>query len=125
MTTYAVALGSGGRPDEVATHQLAMTLWGFLAFVLDAIAIAAQAITGRALGAGDVAGTRALTARMVRWGWVSGLVTGLAAGRASARSLGRLFTADPDLPGLLVPVLLVAAVGQPRRRAWSSCSTAC
>jgi len=40
---------------------------GFLAFALDAIAIAAQAITGRALGAGDVGGTRALTP-----GWSAG-----------------------------------------------------
>ena len=57
--------------------QLAMTIWTFLAFVLDAIAIAAQAITGRSLGAGDVAGTRAVTDQMVRYGLVSGIVTGL------------------------------------------------
>ncbi|WP_246081716.1 MATE family efflux transporter [Nocardioides litoris] len=115
VTTYAVALGAAGRgdqADEIATHQLAMTLWGFLAFVLDAIAIAAQAITGRALGAGDVEGTRALTRRMVTWGWASGIVTG-ALLAASAPLLGPLFTDDPDLPGLLLPVLLVAALGQP------------
>ncbi|MCW2813137.1 MAG: efflux family protein [Nocardioides sp.] len=112
VTTYAVALGSGGSPDEVATHQLAMTLWGFLAFVLDAIAIAAQAITGRALGAGDVAGTRELTRRMVTWGWASGLVTGVLLAAVSPL-LAPVFTDDPDVPGLLVPVLLVAAVGQP------------
>ena len=39
----------------IATHQLAITIWIFLSFVLDAIAIAGQAITGRYLGAGDVA----------------------------------------------------------------------
>ncbi len=80
VTTYAVTLGATtGREQELdlATHQLAMTLWTFLAFVLDAIAIAAQAITGRSLGAGDVAATRAATRRMVQWGVVSGLVTGL------------------------------------------------
>ena len=43
---------AGRRP--VAAHQVAFTLWTFLAFVLDAIAIAGQAITGRALGASDV-----------------------------------------------------------------------
>ncbi len=112
VTTYAVALGAGGAPDEVATHQLAMTLWGLLAFVLDAIAIAAQAITGRALGAGDVDGTRALTRRMITWGWASGVVTGLLLAAASPL-LAPLFTDDPDVPGLLVPVLLVAALGQP------------
>ena len=88
VTTYAVASGSGvTRTLDVATHQLAMTIWTFLAFVLDAIAIAAQAITGRYLGAGDVATARAVTRRMVRWGLVSGVVTGL--GLAAGRPLPR------------------------------------
>ena len=54
MTTYGAAARSAAT--AVATHQLASTIWTFLAFALDAIAIAAQAITGRYLGAGDVAG---------------------------------------------------------------------
>ena len=115
LTTYVVtAAAVGARDQEVdlATHQLAMTLWGFLAFVLDAIAIAAQAITGRSLGAGDVAGTRRLTARMVRWGAVSGVVTGVLLALTSPL-LGPLFTGDPDVQDLLVPVLLIAALGQP------------
>jgi putative MATE family efflux protein len=114
VTTYAVTLGAGvGESDtDLAAHQIAMTLWTFLAFVLDAIAIAAQAITGRALGAGDVAGTRAVTARMVRWGIWSGVVTGLLLA-AAAPVLGVLFTPDPAVRELLVPVLVVAAIGQP------------
>jgi putative MATE family efflux protein len=115
VTTYAVILGATGtRGQEVdlATHQLAMTLWTFLAFVLDAIAIAAQAITGRYLGAGDVAGTRTVTSRMVRWGVVAGAVTALLLAVASP-VLGALFTDDPAVQDLLVPVLLVAALGQP------------
>lgn len=70
VTTDAVVAGATGVANQtvdVATHQLTMTLWGFLALVLDAIAIAAQAITGRYLGAGDVTGTRAVTAPMIRW----------------------------------------------------------
>ena len=60
VTTYAVAVGATGDEGAVdlAAHQLAVTIWSFLAFALDAIAIAAQAITGRYLGAGDVASTR-------------------------------------------------------------------
>jgi putative MATE family efflux protein len=115
VTTYAVTLGATGtRGQEVdlATHQLAMTLWTFLAFVLDAIAIAAQAITGRYLGAGDVAATRAVTSRMVRWGVVGGVVTGLLLAVASP-VLGALFTDDLAVQELLVPVLVVAALGQP------------
>jgi putative MATE family efflux protein len=113
VTTYAVTLGAArGSDTELATHQIAMTLWTFLAFVLDAIAIAAQAITGRYLGAGDVGGTREVTARMVRWGVWSGVVTGLLLA-AVAPFLGALFTADPAVRDLLVPVLLVAVLGQP------------
>ncbi|MBZ5738147.1 MATE family efflux transporter [Nocardioides mangrovi] len=115
LTTYVVtAAAVGARDQEVdlATHQLAMTLWGFLAFVLDAIAIAAQAITGRALGAGDVTGTRRLTARMIRWGAVGGVVTGVLIALASP-VVGHLFTGDADVQDLLLPVLLVVALGQP------------
>jgi putative MATE family efflux protein len=109
VTTYgAAALGA----TSVATHQLALTIWTFLAFALDAIAIAAQAITGRYLGAGDVAGTRAVTDRMVRWGLLSGAVTGVLLAACSPL-LGRLFTPDPEVWDLLWPVLLVAAVFQP------------
>ena len=112
VTTYAVSLGAAGGATEIATHQLALTLWGFLAFVLDAIAIAAQALTGKMLGAGDRDGTRAVTRRMVQWGVVSGVVTGLGLAALSP-VLGSLFTTDPEVRTLLVPVLLVAALGQP------------
>lgn len=114
LTTYAVTSGAaaGEQDVDLATHQLAMTLWTFLAFALDAIAIAAQALTGRLLGAGDVPGTRSTTDRMVRWGAWSGVVTGLLLAAASPW-LGRLFTGDPAVQDLLVPVLLVAALGQP------------
>jgi putative MATE family efflux protein len=114
VTTVAVTVGASGpdRPVALATHQIAITLWTFLAFVLDAIAIAAQAITGRYLGAGDVVGTRAVTRRMVQWGVVSGVVCGVLLA-AAAPFLGPLFSGDPDVHSLLIPVLVVAAVGQP------------
>lgn len=112
VTTYAVSRAGSGGADDLAAHQLALTLWTLLAFVLDAIAIAAQAITGRFLGAGDVAGTRAVTRRMVQWGVASGVVTGVLLAAASPL-LGPLFTGDDHVTRLLVPVLLVAAVAQP------------
>jgi putative MATE family efflux protein len=108
MTYGAAVLGS----TAVATHQLALTLWTFLAFALDAIAIAAQAIVGRTLGAGDREEARAVTARMVGWGVVGGVVTG-AALAVTAPVLGALFTDDPAVRDLLWRVLLVAAVFQP------------
>lgn len=110
--TYAVTIAGRDAEIDLATHQIAITLWTFLAFALDALAIAAQAITGRALGAGDVEGTRRLTRRMVRWGWGAGFGSGLLLAVASP-FLGPLFSPDPAVQRLLVPVLLVAAVGQP------------
>lgn len=108
MTWGAAALGA----TATATHQLAMTLWTFLAFALDAIAIAAQAITGRHLGAGNLEIARRATDRMVTWGWRSGLVTG-ALLAVCAPFLAPLFTSDPAVHAALWPVLLVAAVFQP------------
>ncbi|WP_203337670.1 MATE family efflux transporter [Nocardioides limicola] len=113
VTTYAAArLVIDDSGTVLAAHQLAFTLWTFLAFTLDAIAIAAQAITGRHLGAGDVPAARAATARMIQWGVASGVVTGLALA-AVAPVVGRLFTPDPGVHALLVPVLVVAALAQP------------
>jgi putative MATE family efflux protein len=108
MTYAAARLGDA----DLATMQLALTIWTFLAFTLDAVAIAAQAITGRYLGAGDAEGTRAVTGRMERWGWLSGIATGVGLA-AVAPFLGPLFTGDAVVQDLLVPVLLVAALAQP------------
>jgi putative MATE family efflux protein len=108
MTYGAASLGA----TPMAAHQLAMTIWTFLAFALDAIAIAAQAITGRYLGAGDLATTRAVTRRMIAWGVGAGMLTAAGLGLVSPL-LGRLFTADPAVHDMLWPVLLVAAASQP------------
>ncbi|CAN5294210.1 MATE family efflux transporter [soil metagenome] len=108
MTYGAATIGA----TATATQQLAMTLWTFLAFTLDAIAIAAQAITGRFLGAGDLDMTRQVTDRMVRWGLVSGVATGIGLA-ATAPILGPLFSSDPEVYDMLTPVLLVAALFQP------------
>lgn len=108
MTLGAAALTEA----DLAAMQIALTIWTFLAFTLDAIAIAAQALTGRYLGAGDLAGTRVITRRMLRWGWLTGLVTGAALALA-APFLGGLFTGDEQVQDLLTGVLLVAAAAQP------------
>ncbi|MDT0202455.1 MATE family efflux transporter [Nocardioides sp. AE5] len=110
VTTYA-AVRAGGDTG-MAAHQVAMTIWGFLAFVLDSIAIAAQALTGRRLGASDHEGTRTITRRMVQWGIWSGIVTGIGLAALSP-VLGHLFTNDRAVVEALTPILLAAAVAQP------------
>lgn len=109
LATYVAASIS---TPAVAAHQVAFTVWSFLAFALDAVAIAGQAITGRLLGAGDAAGARAAMRRMVWWGVVSGVVLGalLAVSRAM---LAPLFSTDPTVQQLVTVVLLIVAVHQP------------
>ncbi|HEY6855645.1 MAG TPA: MATE family efflux transporter [Mycobacterium sp.] len=91
VSAAAVAARFGAA--AVAAHQVVLQLWSFLALVLDSLAIAAQALVGAALGAGDVALATA-TARRVT---VSSAMaaTGLAAVFAAGSSvLPELFTDD-------------------------------
>ena len=53
--------------DALGAHQIAFQLFVFLALVLDALAIAAQVLVGRRLGAGDAAGARTAAARAIVW----------------------------------------------------------
>jgi MATE family, multidrug efflux pump len=52
---------------SLAAHQIAFQLFVFLALVLDALAIAAQVMVGRLLGAGDGARARAAASRVILW----------------------------------------------------------
>ena len=108
----ATAIAARQGNAAIAAHQVAFRLWTLLAFALDAIAIAGQAITGRYLGAGDVAGARAATGRMIRWGAGCGAVFGVAT-LAARPWLPGLFAAAPPVAHLMLVVLLVVAAGQP------------
>jgi putative MATE family efflux protein len=110
MIATAVAARLGDT--EIAAHQITLTVWSLLAFALDAIAIAGQAIIGRYLGAGDAEGARAACRRMIEWGAVCGVVLGLLV--MLARPLiGPLFSSDPAVRNALAAALLVVAVSQP------------
>ncbi|WP_405756379.1 MATE family efflux transporter [Streptomyces sp. NBC_00073] len=107
-TAVAARLGDA----EIAAHQILLSLWSLLAFALDAIAIAGQAIIGRYLGADDTEGAKAVCRRMVQWGIVSGIVLGALV--IAARPLFiPLFTSDPAVEDALLPSLLVVALSQP------------
>ncbi|MDY0814570.1 MATE family efflux transporter [Kitasatospora purpeofusca] len=110
MIATAVAAGLGD--DRIAAHQIAMTVLLFIAFALDSIAIAGQAIIGRYLGASDVPGARAATRRMIEWGIGAGAVLGVLI--VVARPLYvPLFTPDPAVQQELNTVLLLLALCQP------------
>jgi len=110
LVTVWVATGLGAVP--LAGHQIVNAVWGLAAFALDALAIAAQALVGHALGARDVAGTRAVLRRTLQWGVGAGAVLGLVVGGASWLYV-RFFTADDDVRAAAVAALVVAAVTMP------------
>ncbi|MFI5667911.1 MATE family efflux transporter [Streptomyces sp. NPDC051704] len=110
MIATAVAARLGDA--DIAAHQILLSLWSLLAFALDAIAIAGQAIIGRYLGAGDTEGAKAVCRRMVQWGIASGIVLGALVVAARPVFIP-LFTGDPVVEDALLPALLVVAISQP------------
>lgn len=104
----ATALGA----TALAGHQVVNAVWGLAAFALDALAIAAQALVGHALGAADVPRTRAVLRRTLQWGVGAGATLGLVLGGASWLYV-RAFSTDPDVQRAAVVALVVAAVTMP------------
>jgi putative MATE family efflux protein len=107
-TAVATRLGT----VEVAAHQVAFEIWSFLALGLDAIAIAGQAMVGRALGAGDGGAARAAGRRMIEWGVALG-ATAAGAVLALRTVLPHLFSGDAAVVGLAAFLLVWVAVLQP------------
>ncbi|AUG28362.1 MULTISPECIES: MATE family efflux transporter [Microbacterium] len=104
----ATALGT----DELAGWQVAFTIFSTAAFALDALAIAAQALIGRGLGAGDETFVRRVLGRTVAWGVWFGVLVGGAIGALSG-VIGLVFTGSPDVAALVQPALVALAVAQP------------
>ncbi|MGC3986510.1 MAG: MATE family efflux transporter [Pseudorhodoferax sp.] len=110
IATVGVAVGLG--TDEAAGWQVAFTVFSAAAFALDALAIAAQALIGKGLGAGDERYARRVLGRTVAGGAWFGVVVG-ALVAAGSGVIGLVFTGDPSLAALIQPALLVLAVAQP------------
>lgn len=110
MIATAVAARLGDA--DVAAHQIILSLWSLLAFALDAIAIAGQAIIGRYLGAGDAQGAREACRRMVEWGIAVGVVLGGLV-IVSRPLFLPLFTSDSVVHDTALPALLMVALSQP------------
>jgi putative efflux protein, MATE family len=107
-TAVAARLGDA----DMAAHQIILSLWSLLAFALDAIAIAGQAIIGRYLGADDAQGAREACRRMVQWGLVTGVVLGLLVLAARPLFLP-LFSSDSGVQDVALPALVMVAASQP------------
>jgi putative MATE family efflux protein len=91
--TTAAAVAARMGDAQLAAHQIGLQLWILIALALDSIAIAAQALVGSMLGAGDIDGAWALGRRLLRFGAVFGV--GVAVVLVLGHSLiPSLFTTD-------------------------------
>jgi MATE family, multidrug efflux pump len=93
----------------LAAHQIVATVWNGLAFALDALAIAGQAITGKALGASDADQARSAATTMARWGIGAGILTGIVLLPLSP-VIGRVFTTDPAVITAAAGAFVVVAI---------------
>ncbi|MEW9533653.1 MATE family efflux transporter [Microbispora sp. NPDC049125] len=112
VLVVAASLATRMGDAQIEAHTIAARIWTFLAFALDAIAIAGQAITGRALGAGDDVAARSATARMVLWGVVCGVLFGVAVLLARP-VIPEMFGARGTVAAGLLAVLWPVALLQP------------
>jgi len=110
LTTVGVATGIG--TDELAGWQIAFTIFSTAAFALDALAIAAQALIGKSLGAGDTAQVHRVLRRTVAWGGWFGIIVGALIAALSG-VIGIAFTGNAAIGALIQPALLILAIAQP------------
>lgn len=110
LLTVLVATNAGTQ--TLAAHQLVFTIFSFLAFALDALAIAAQALIGQELGRGDAEQVRKLTGIMSRWGIYFGVATGILL-FATSWVFPMMFTQDEQIRQLTTIGLWVLALSQP------------
>ena len=110
--TLATAVAARVGVTAVAAHQVAHQLWLFLALVVDALAVAAQALVSKHLGAEDPETARAVSDRLFQWGLLVGIALGI--GFFLLRPvLPSFFTNDPDTIAALLDVYLFVALLQP------------
>lgn len=109
---FAVFTATRLGPDELAAFQVTMTVFATVAFALDALAIAAQALIGKGLGAGELETVRAILRRCLQWGVGAGVAFGAIVLLTSPIAAG-LFTNDARVASLLPIALALIGVSAP------------
>ncbi len=110
--TVTVAAASRIGTEALAAHEIAFQFFIFTALILDAVAIAGQALIGRFLGADDREGARQAGTRVLGWGVAVGVVT-LVMFTAGASFIPNLFTNDAAVVSLAVVAMIHLALMQP------------
>ncbi len=110
--TAATMVAARVGTAAVAAHQIAIQLWIFLALVIDALAIAGQAIVGKEIGAGKPAVARRVSNRLLAMGLVFGVFLAAALGLVSPW-LASWFTPDGVVVVAFASILPILIVTQP------------
>ncbi len=110
--SFATAVAARSGTVDVAAHQVVSQLWFLLAMIVDAVAIAAQALVADLAGRDDAEGARALSNRLLGWGAVAGVVL-LVGLLAAGTMLSSAFTDDAGVQAAIRSVIPIAAGMQP------------
>ena len=110
--TVATMLAARRGAAALAAYQVAFQWWSFLAYVLDALEAAAQALVGRALGRGERALARRTAGRILAWSAGLGALLGLLT-ILLRHPIGALFTDRAELVGLVAGSLVWVGAMQP------------
>lgn len=97
---------------ELAAFQITYTIYNLLAFALDALAIAAQAMVGHDLGAGQAREVKRLTFTLCWWGAGVGVVLG-ALMSLFAPIVGPIFVSEPSVLAVLPAAIWTMSVFLP------------
>lgn len=112
VLTLATAIAARVSETALAAHQVLYQLWIFLALLMDAFAVAAQAMVGRMLGAGKAAAARMAADRLLVLGQVVGLAL-MAILVAISPFVAAWFTDDPAVQGAIRSNYWFLVLGQP------------
>lgn len=110
MGTLWVAASQG--TVAVAGRQIVNTTWGLTANILDALAIAGQALIGFELGRGSARRVRLLLRSLTRWGVGAGVVIGVLTAAVSPW-WPRIFSSDLEVLHAATLALVIGATLQP------------
>lgn len=110
LATVGAAAAHGAA--ATAGYQVVFILVSITAFGLDALAIAAQALVGDALGARNANRARFVLRRTIVWGVATGVVFGVILAALSPW-IGRIFTDDADVLSLLPGPIAIVGVTLP------------
>jgi len=96
---FATAVATRISDIDIAAHQVAFQMWFTLAMAMDAMAIAAQALIGNLLGAGDSKEAQKVGERTIIWSVGIGVVGGGVLA-ATHLPLAQVFSNDPSVIAL-------------------------